>query len=238
MARGSRGQKVTGLSPGGSSWALGSAGKQALSQEALSSRVTPAAGEGRGAFKIQLCLQESSFCLDSEGGRRSEPPPCCTARALRAHLITPWPLPACRGMLIDTEPLFGLFNSFSRQRLENQHKGQVLGSVAQAGGKAGLRRRHGWGAHDLCPQCPLGHQMPHTASASPSLGRKPQPLSLCSHKKQEGFDKVPDPTSSHFSFYPSFFDDFGPDSPTPSTAVPKLHRTSCDGPHPRLLWER
>lgn len=73
--------------------------------------------------------------------------------------------------------------------------------------------------------CATRHPTQHPASPRPR--EETSALSLHSNKKEEGFVAVPDPAGSRFSFSPLLFDDFGPDSPTPSAAVPELHRTTC-----------
>lgn len=76
------------------------------------------------------------------------PPPRLTARALRAHLLIPQPLPACRGMLIDSEPLFGLFNSFYANYSKTSARVKSRAPLHRLAGKAGTRPSHGWGAQD------------------------------------------------------------------------------------------
>lgn len=133
------------------------------------------------------------------------------------------------GMLIDSEPLFGLFNSFhandsKKTKKKSSARVKFWARRHRLAGKARVRSRRSWGACDPCPPCP---SVPPEGQrpASPSPRRNIGPSPFVAIKRKAAFVSVPEPTSSCFSFSPLLSDDFGPDSPTPSAAVPELQPT-------------
>lgn len=149
---------------------------------------------GPGAFKIQLCLQGSNSYLDSEGGRRMNThtphPPPRTTRALRAHLVILQPLPARCGMLIDSEPLFGLFNSFCANDSKTGTRVKFWARRHGLVGKAGTRSHRSWGGCDLCPQCPsVPPDAPHSIQPPPAPGGNLSPCPFVAIKRKKDLSR-------------------------------------------------
>lgn len=95
------------------------------------------------------------------------------------------------GMLIDSEPLFGLFNSFhandsKKTKKKSSARVKFWAWRHRLAGKVRVRSRCSWGACDPCPPCPsVPPEGQHPASPSPR--RNHRPLSLRGNKKEGGF---------------------------------------------------
>lgn len=98
--------------------------------------------------------------------------PPSTRRALWAHLIVPQPLPARRGMLRASQPLFGLFYSFNAHNSKTGARVKFLGLAAWAGWRNGDEVSPMTCVSNV-PQC---HQTPaiqHPASPRGNLSPSP-----------------------------------------------------------------
>lgn len=106
--------------------------------------------------------------------------PPSTRRALWAHLIVPQPLPARRGMLRASQPLFGLFYSFNAHNLKTSARVKFLGLAAWAGWRNGDEVSPMTCVSNV-PQC---HQTPAIQPpASPRGNLSPSPSAAIQKQK-------------------------------------------------------
>lgn len=89
-------------------------------------------------------------------------------------------------MLIDSEPLFGLFNSFYANDLKTSARVKFWSQRHRLAGKEGTRSHRGWGACDPCPQRPsVPPDSPQSIKPPPAPGRNRSPSPFVAMKRKK-----------------------------------------------------
>ena len=190
MVRGSPRQKATGLSQGGSSWALGNAGMEALSQEALSSQVTPAAGEGgdRELSKSSCASKNPAFIWTQREGEETNPPlpHNSSAQGTPNHP----PAAPCLPRGGDRLRAFVWVNSSYANDSKTSARVKFGARRHILAGKAGMRSHRGWGARDPCPPCPsVPPDAPHSIQPPPAPGGNLSPSPFVAIKRKRDLSR-------------------------------------------------